>query len=477
MPKRKTHLQKKRGDEIKVIVKSNELVEAKYMFNIWETRFFLTLISLIDKDDEEEKTYRVWFKDIKKNFNINSNKSYELLREAARSLNRKPVYMGWLNDNARRGREYALFKFVDFLEVGQNGMEHQEYVDVRIQDEMKPFLLHVKKNFDPLTTRYTSYDLRNAEKLKPYAIRMYELLKQFEYKGFRTIKIQDLKEMFLITNEYPRFSTFNQSVITPSIKAINKHTDIYVPLNKIEKIKRGRRVDALRFPIQTKTKSQIDTIRNTPVQGDLFSEQKTTGAAAKAIELFNEFQEIVVGSFGVTPVSFMTLLSSKDYSKQNIEQAISVTRRAKFNQEIKKNIAGFFIRALQDGYTDPKEEAKKKQQKEKAVQAKKLETQKQMEAVKAEKVKAINDKIRELVATFPNITLEAIEGIKNTPMAKLVIEKKELALGRPLTVEDYRQDKILREFVKGKIIELKPAHFSALVNEFESKLLKLEANF
>ena len=51
------------------------------------------------------------------------------------------------------GREYNLFESVDYLEVGQEKMPNEEYVDVKIQDKMKPFLHHVKKNFDPLTTR------------------------------------------------------------------------------------------------------------------------------------------------------------------------------------------------------------------------------------------------------------------------------------------------------------------------------------
>ena len=378
MPKRKTASVEKRGDTIKLVVKSNDLVEARYMFNIWETRFFLTLVSLINKEDAEEKIYRVYFNDIKKNFKINSNKSYQFLRAAAKSLNRKPVYIGWMKDEYRRGREYNLFEFVDYLEEGQNGEDIalQQYVDIKIQKKMRPFLLHVKKNFDPLITRYTSYDLRNTEKLKSYAIRIYELMKQFEYKGFRTIRIDDLKDMFLITNEYPRFSTFNQSVIIPSIKAINKHTDLYIPLEQIQKIKKGRKVASLRFVIQSKTKKQVAEILNEPLQISLFKNEKETIKSIQDIDtiepenteadiLFNEFEGVVVKDFGVTPSVFIRMLTSDKYKKENIEQAISVTRRAKYNQEIRKSVAGFFIKALQEGFTDEKIEKKKKAESQK----------------------------------------------------------------------------------------------------------------
>ena len=133
MIKRKTQTKLERRDTIKLIVKSNDLVEAKYMFNTWETRFFHTLVSMINKNDDEDMVYRVWFKEIKEFFDIKSNKSYDLLREAAKSLNRKSVYIGWMNDKYLRGREYNLFEFVDYLEEGQTGedINNQEYVDVR----------------------------------------------------------------------------------------------------------------------------------------------------------------------------------------------------------------------------------------------------------------------------------------------------------------------------------------------------------
>ena len=57
--------------------------------------FFHTLISLIDKEDDDNKVYRVWFKDIKENFSISSNGSYDLLREAARFKPKACLY--WMD--------------------------------------------------------------------------------------------------------------------------------------------------------------------------------------------------------------------------------------------------------------------------------------------------------------------------------------------------------------------------------------------
>ena len=462
-------LQKKRGDTIKLIVKSNELVDAKYMFDAWETRFFHALVAMINKNDEDDKTYRIWYKDVKKLFNLKSNQSYSLLREAARSLNRKPVYIGWMNDQFRRGREYNLFEFVDYLEAGQKGrgVERQEYVDIKIHNQMKPFLLYVKKNFDPKLTRYTSYDLRNIEKLQPYSMRIYELFKQHEYKGFRELNIQDLKDRFLITNEYPRFSTFYQRVVAPSIKAINKFTDITVPVDKIRKIKEGRRVVALYCLIESKEKREVAFLRGelTPTLFDGVEEAVMEETPADI--QFRKFEDAVVKSFGVTPSVFIKMLNSGKYSDEKIQQAIEVTRRAKFNQEIKKSTSGFFLKALKDGYTDEKIEAKK-------AKAAKLGLKQKINALQDEQSVKINDRIREITNNNEDITLQAIEAIESDPVMAAVIRSKEKSLGRELTTEDYRQDQQLRGMVINNIITQQKEQFADILEFYKAAIAKLK---
>lgn len=472
----------KRGDAIKLVVKSNELVEAKYMFDVWEERFFRSLVTMISKTDEDDKVYRVWFKDIKKNFRLKSNQSYDLLRKAARSLNKKPVYIGWTKDEFRRGREYNLFAFVDYLEEGQSGkgIEKQEYVDVKIHQEMLPFLLYVKKNFDPAETRYTSYDLRNIEKLKPYSMRFYELFKQEEYKGSRTIRIDILKDMFLITDEYPRFSTLYQRVIISSVKAINQFTDLTIPIEEIEKIKEGRRVVALKFPIRSKTTKEIAVIRGEPIQGSLFEgitdaqiieteELKET----EADKLFNQFEETVT-SFGVTPSVLLKMLNSGKYSKDDIEQAIRVTRRAKFNQSITKSVSGFFIKALKNKYIDEKEAIEKKKQLKKEKAAKKALLKKELNELRDEFAVKVNERIKKITATDEEVTNRAIRSIKKNILTSAIIRTKEKELDRPLEIEDFRKDRQLRTLVISNIVKLEEVQFKDILDHYQEKIENLE---
>lgn len=475
--KKKQKSKKGRGSTIKLVVKSNELVEARYMFDVWETRFFHSLIVNINKNDEDGKVYRLWFKDMKKNFQLKSNQSYDFLREAAISMAGKSVYIGWQSDKFRRGRMHRIIRFVDFLEKGQEGegVATQEYVDVSIDKDIRPYLLDIKKKFNPETSRYTSYDLRNIVKLKPYATRMFELFKQMEYKGFRTIIVGDLKDMFEITDEYPRFSNFYQKVILGSVKAINKHTDLTIPIDKIEKIKKGRKVHALRFQILSKSDSEINILLNQPQQKTLFSDLEDIDVLEPVVEsesdrLFEKYKEIVVGSFGVTASAFYKMLQTNKFNDANIDQAISVTRRAKYNQEIKKTVSGFFRMALKEGYTDAEFEAQRKKAAKAVLKAKRTELEAKIISIKDVLSEKINERIKIITNEDENITLRAIEVIKSNPISEVLIRSKAKSLGRKLKLDDYRKDENLRLMVITNIVTLEKDKFEDLLQEYNPKI-------
>ena len=469
---RKSKKRKGRGTTIKLVVKSNELVEARYMFDVWETRFFHSLIASIHKNDDDDKVYRLWFKDMKKNFQLKSNQSYDFLREAAISMAGKSVYIGWQNDEFRRGRMHRIIRFVDFLEKGQkgDGVAQQEYVDVSIDSDIRPYLLDIKKNFNPEVSRYTSYDLRNIIKLKPYSTRLYELMKQMEYKGFRTIIVADLKDMFEITKEYPRFSNFYQKVILGSVEAINKYTDLTIPVENIEKIKKGRKVHALRFRILAKSSEEINIIRGDAPQKTLFDEIEEAEIIEtndEAQNLFDEFKEVVVKSFGVTASTFLKILESGKYKAEDINQAIAVTRRAKYNQEIKKNVAGFFRTALKEGYTDSEEEAKKLKQRKKQ---KRVALENEMNTIKDELASKINQRIKKITSEDEAVTESAIEMIKSNPLTEALIITKEKSLKKKLTLEDYRKDERLRGLVMSNIISQEKEQFKDILNIYNPRI-------
>ena len=476
MPK----VQKKAKKGIVLIKKSNNLVESRYKFDIWETRFFLSVLSHIRRDDTDLHVYRIWYKDVIKTFGLKSGDSYASLREAARGLMGKPVHVNYETDGVKRKAELHLIRKIDYLVEGQKNVENHEYIDVTVEQEMKPLLLQLQRNF-------TAYDMRNVIKLGVYSVRLYELLKQYESIGTRTLKVDEMKSMFQVEEQYKLYADFFRWIIVPAEKEINEHTDLIIL--SIDKVKEGRRVVALRFKFRTKTDEELSKARSNPFKNTLFDaviepdeegvreevevdqEEMMEPEQTEKDKLFLEFQPVVVGEFGVSPTVFLAEL--EQCTQEQISQAVRVTERAKKEGKV-KNLSGFFIEALRKGFTDPREELAKKKVKDEELKAKDTLIMEQIQTLQDEAAGLVNEKIRTLTSSDPAVTEKAIDGMTDNPAMKAYIANKERGLGRLLELEDYRTDRMLREWVKKRIIDSHPEDFQTLFASYETKINTLK---
>jgi plasmid replication initiation protein len=428
----------KNNKGIVLIKKSNNLVESKYKFDIWETRFFLSVLAQIRREDTDFQVYRIRYKDIIKIFSLKSGDSYAFLRDAAKVLMNKSVQINYEENGVKRTKEVHLLNTIDYLTEGQkdvNNIGNHEYIDVTVQHEMRPFLLQLSKNF-------TAYDLRNITKLSVYSIRLYELLKQYEAIGIRTLRIDEMKSMFQVEEQYKLYSDFYRWVIKPAEIEINKHTDLSVI--EIEKLKEGRKVVALRFKFRTKSVQELTKMRGNPFQETLFdslpaaeisvlgdnerqvdmiegrkklpNEKEKEGVTEMIKEvvideestaqdkLIFELSPVVVTKFGVSFKMFVSLLEK--YAAGEIRQAIQVTEKAIKAGNV-DNTAGFFVGAVRNHYQDvqlQKKEAEadkiteKKAKVEALKQAEQEQQQQKEQAIRNEsnrKVSIIKDLIRQ----------------------------------------------------------------------------------
>lgn len=470
--KRKAKWKSKR---IVLIKKANNLIESRYKFDIWETRIFLSVLSQIRRDDEEFQSYRIRYKDIIKIFGLKSGDSYAFLRDGARSLMEKKFVVNYEEKGAKREKLYHILRSVDVLKDGEEGKAastNNEYIDVVVEDMMRPLLLQLQKNF-------TAYDLQNVVKLGVYPIRVYELLKQYQRIGNRTLTVIEMKRMFEVQDKYRLFGDFNRWVIKPAIKEINKHTDLMV--TDVEKIYVGRSVNALKFIFREKNEEEWSKIRGEDIQQlklDLSSKQPAPQEEEVKIEVpltekdkrFDRFHKDVVQRFGVTPSTFLHLLDK--FTDDEVSQAVRVTNRANYNQQIKSNIAGFFVKALQDGFTDEKEEKQKKNDEKKKLE---LIINEKLAELASRKNAAINVKIKEITESDPGITKRAIKSLREDSVIGGFISMMERRSGKKLTVEDFRQDRELVNAVKSKIIELCKKEFATMLAAFEKEQKEIKA--
>jgi plasmid replication initiation protein len=217
------------------VTKANTLVEASYRLSLTQQRIVLFMTSLVQPEDEDFKTYRIHVRDLMDILDIDRSHLYAQMILMIRNLmkvvvtiplpDEKHLDTHWINS-----QEY---------EIGGG------YSDITFDPKLKPFLLHLKEKF-------TTYKLENVMKLKSiYSIRIYELLKQYQGIGKRTITIDSLRKMLGIElKEYSLYGDFKRKVILVAHHEINEKTDI---LFEYREIKLSRKVNELEFTITKKT--------------------------------------------------------------------------------------------------------------------------------------------------------------------------------------------------------------------------------
>ena len=232
-------------NQIKLIRKSNKLVEARYKFDIWEMRVFVKMVSLIKPEDKDFTQYKISVSDIINDFGLpNSGNYYSLLRQGAENLLTKQVEMERMDEEGKKKKIKA--NLISSTESYINDDEGKDVI-LKFDPELKKHLLDLK-------AQYLTYDIRNILKLTSvYSIRIYELLKQFEglitSKGFakRKFLIEELKLTLGIgSDEYSLYGHFKNKVLLKAQKDLLEETDIRF---EIEEEKNGRKIVAVHFVI------------------------------------------------------------------------------------------------------------------------------------------------------------------------------------------------------------------------------------
>jgi plasmid replication initiation protein len=118
-------------------------------------------------------------------------------------------------------------------------------VVVELDSDLAPYLFK-------LGQRYTQYQLYNILAMKSaFSVRIYELLKSYQFQHFHIFKLDDLKKILMVESvkSYERFPDFRRKVLDISKREINNLTDINI---EYEPITSGRKVVSLKFIIESK---------------------------------------------------------------------------------------------------------------------------------------------------------------------------------------------------------------------------------
>lgn len=226
--------------ENNIISKSNTLIEANSRLNLVEQKMILCLASNIEPSDRDFKIYTFPIRQFYNLLGLSGAAKYTELSKITKELLKKVIEI-------RVGEALIQVSWLSSAIYNRN----KGTIDMRFDPLLKPFLLE-------LSSQFTSYRLANIIKLKStYAIRIYELLKQYEELKKRTINLENLKYFLDAIDVYPNYANFKQRVLIPSQKELSNKTDISF---EFEEIKVGRKVQKIRFIIRSKKSKDAELV-------------------------------------------------------------------------------------------------------------------------------------------------------------------------------------------------------------------------
>ena len=247
-----------------LIVQHNCLIEANYDLTLQEKRVVLWLASQVKPDDVDFKEHVIKISDFCKIAGLKSKNMHKEIEKTTLNLINRSLQIYSSSEN--RLLQVAWLNSADYL-------YSEGSVKLCFSPKLKPYLLELKNCF-------TKFNLENMMLFKSaYAIRMYELLKQYQKSGVREIRITDLRKILGISvKQYSLYSNLKKKIIENSKKEINQKSDLLIDFLEI---KNGRKVDSIKFIVETK-KHVVEH----PVV--LLEESKSFGISTHSLEQLRE---------------------------------------------------------------------------------------------------------------------------------------------------------------------------------------------
>jgi len=226
-----------------VVFQHNNLIEARYSLTLQEKRLILWLISKIQPDEENFKKHELSVQEFMSLLELSGKANYKELQKVTLGLMKKILVI-------KRPDERTL------TQVNWINYAHYEEGIGRIQlafsDAMKPFLLHLKGQFTAIEVT----DLMQFTSI--HAIRIYELLKQYQDIGERILSVEEIKECCGVISKFKNYPDFERYLLLIAQREINEKSDIYF---EFARQKHVRKIVGIKFII---SKNKAYEIHNNP---------------------------------------------------------------------------------------------------------------------------------------------------------------------------------------------------------------------
>lgn len=303
--------------EHRIVYQHNKLVEAKYDMSLQEKRILLWALARIKKEDIALKTVLISVSELCEAAGIEN--TYRELKKAVLKLRNRTMTIVDLDE-----RTHTYVGWLDHIKYH----EKQGVVEIQFHRFLEQFLVGLKNNFTIVPLSQT-LGLSST-----YAIRMFELLKQYESIGERKFDIEELRNNLGVDEKkLTSFYDFKKYVVEISQRELALKTDIRF---EFEEIKTSRKVTSLRFFIY----------KNDPHKTQIEHKEKEKIKRVKA-EIISEYEKKELLEIGFSLPTIRKFF--KEFPDQQIRNALQVTLDQIEKGQV-KNAKALFQKALKESW-------------------------------------------------------------------------------------------------------------------------------
>ena len=182
-----------------IAIQHNNLVQAKYSMSLQQKRIMIWLVSQIRPNDEDFKEHTLSVKELIEVCDLSGESAYKTLKDITFSLIEKGI------------RIIDITNPKEDIETQISWLSSAKYRNGRVtltfSPELKPYLLLLKDRF----TAINVIDLMQFKSI--HAIRIYELLKQYQDIGERTLSISKIKECCGVKEKLKKYDHFEKKLL------------------------------------------------------------------------------------------------------------------------------------------------------------------------------------------------------------------------------------------------------------------------
>ncbi|MFC5402328.1 replication initiation protein [Cohnella soli] len=292
------------------INQSREIINSQQDLTLMERRLIFSLVSLIQPDDDEFKTYTIQIKDLANLLGVAEKSFYERVEKTVDQLQSKQLIV----ENEKVLKKITWVQSATYV-------KGEGRVIIKLSEDLAPFFRNLKR-------AYTKYRLKNVLMMKSeYSWRLYEILKEREFRKERILRIADIRYLMNIPEDKYKMLKHLRELLDAAQKEIDEKTDITFTYDVHKKI--GRSVDSFIFKISNNTKN---------------NQTEADSASYDAERLLH-----LLAEHGVHRKKASQLIKKFHpfYIEENVRQALSING----NDSI-RNVAGFIVKAIEDNYAN-----------------------------------------------------------------------------------------------------------------------------